>query len=59
MVCINAAEYWTERNRMLFAKQYLVGAATTDRDQFCVAHPVADQTWAAMKELFYSQLAPT
>jgi hypothetical protein len=44
---------------MLFAKQYLVGDATATWEQYRARHPDADHTWAAMKELLYSWVAPT
>ncbi len=47
----DAAVYPTERDQMLLAKQYLVGDAAAAWDQFRAAHPEADHTWAAMKEL--------
>jgi hypothetical protein len=59
MLEFDAAVYSTERDQMLFAKQYLVGDATTAWDQFCAAHPEANHTWAAMKELLHSRVAPT
>jgi hypothetical protein len=53
------AVYPTERDRMLFAKQYLVGDAAATWEQYRAWHPEADHTWAAMKELLYSRVAPT
>jgi hypothetical protein len=53
------AVYPTERDWILFAKQYLVGDAAAVWDQYCARHQDADHTWAAMRELLYSQVAPT
>jgi hypothetical protein len=53
------AVYPTERDQMLFAKQYLVGDAAATWEQYRAQHPEADHTWAAMKELLYSGVAPT
>jgi hypothetical protein len=55
----DAAVYPTERNMMLYAKQYLVGNAAAAWDLFCVGYPEADYTWAALKELFSSRVART
>jgi hypothetical protein len=55
----DAAVYPTERDRMLFAKQYLVGDAAAAWDQFRAGHPEVEHTWAAMKDLLYSRVAPT
>ncbi len=40
--------------RMLFVKQYLVNNAAVAWNSYCAAHPGADHTWAAMKQLHYS-----
>ncbi len=53
------AVYPTERDRMLFAKQYLVGDIAATWEQYRARHPEADHTWAATKELLYSWVAPT
>ncbi len=50
--------YPTERDQMLFAKQYLVGDAAAMWEQYRARHPEADHTWAAMKELLYNRVAP-
>jgi hypothetical protein len=44
---------------MLFAKRYLLDDAAATWDQICAAHPEDGHTWAAMKELLYSRVAPT
>jgi hypothetical protein len=54
----DAAIYQTERDQMLFAKQYLVGDAATAWDQFRAGHPEAEHTWTAKKGLLYSRVAP-
>ncbi len=59
VLVFDEAVYPTERNRMLFAKQYLVGDTASTWDQYRARHPEADHTWAAMKELLYSRVAPT
>jgi hypothetical protein len=53
------AIYFIERDRMLFAKQYLVGDAVAVWDQYCAQHPEADDTWVTMRDLRYSWVAPT
>jgi hypothetical protein len=53
------AVYPTERDRMLFAKQYLVSDAAATWEQYRAQHPEANHTWAAMKELLYSRVALT
>jgi hypothetical protein len=53
------AVYPTERDRMLFAKQYLVGDAAATWEQYREWHPEVDHTWAAMKELLYGRVALT
>ncbi len=59
MLEFNAALYPIERDWKLFVKQYLIGDTATLVDQFGAAHPEADNTWAAMKELLVSQVAST
>jgi hypothetical protein len=44
MLEFDAAVYPTERDRMLFVKQYLVGDAAAAWDQFRAVHPEADHT---------------
>jgi hypothetical protein len=44
---------------MLFAKQFLIGDIAPQSDQFRAVHSKADHTWVAMKELLFSQVAPT
>lgn len=55
----DVAVYPMERDQILFAKQYSDGDAAAVCEQFCAAYPEADRTWAAMKELLYSQMALT
>ncbi len=51
--------YSTERNRMQFAKQYLVGNAAAQWDQFRARHPEVEYNWEVMKNLLYSRVAQT
>jgi hypothetical protein len=44
---------------MMFAKQYLIGNAAATWDNYCARHPEGNHTWATMKDLLYSQVAPT
>jgi hypothetical protein len=48
-----------ERDRLMFAKQYLVGNAATMWYQYCAQHPEGDHTWVAIKDLLYSRVALT
>jgi hypothetical protein len=59
VLALYAAVYPMERDQILFAKQYSDGDAAAVCEQFCAAYPEADRTWAAMKELLYSQMALT
>ncbi len=59
MLKLDVAVYHTERDQMLFSKQYLVGNGAAAWDQYCVRHPEVGHTWVAMRELLYSQVAPT
>jgi hypothetical protein len=40
----NAAVYPTERDQMMFVKQYRVGNAAAAWDQYCMRHPEGDHT---------------
>ncbi len=44
---------------MMFTREYFVGNAATWSDQYCAQHPEDDHTWAAMKDLHCSWVAPT
>jgi hypothetical protein len=44
---------------MMFAKQYVIGSTAAAWDQYCARRPEGDHLWAAMKNLFYSRMAPT
>jgi hypothetical protein len=55
----DSAVYPTERDRLLFTKQYLVCNAAAKWDQYCARHLEADHTWAAMRALLHSQVAQT
>ncbi len=59
MLELDVAVYPTERDWTLFAKQYLVSNTATAWDLFRAAHLGANHTWAAMKKLLYSRVAPT
>ncbi len=55
----DAAIYPTERDQMIFTKQYIVIDAARAWDQYCARHTECNHTWAAMKDLLYSRVAPT
>jgi hypothetical protein len=55
----DVAVYPTESGQMMFAKQYPVDDAATVWDQYCARHPEGNHSWAAMKNLLYSRVAPT
>ncbi len=59
MLVFDKAVYPTERDQMLFAKQYPVSDATAAWDQYLARHPEADHIREAMKKLIYSRVAAT
>ncbi len=51
VLVFDAAVYSTERDQIMFAKQYLIGNAAAAWNQYCMHHPTGIHTWAAMKDL--------
>ncbi len=59
MLKFGLAVYSMEGDQMMFAEQYLIGNAAAMWDQYCARHSKFDHTWAAIRGLLYSQMAPT
>jgi hypothetical protein len=55
----DAPAYPTEREQIMFTKQYLVSNTATAWNQYYTQCPEGDHTWAVKKNLLYSRVAPT
>jgi hypothetical protein len=55
---LDAAIYPTEKDQMIFAKQYLMGDATTAWDRCCALWLEGNHNLVAVKDHFYTWMAP-